>query len=89
MSRAEMQDPAQLRQFIATLQGYNDELSNRVSNLKGHWSELGGVWRDAKYQQFASEWEETVRLIENFLTEAPGYVSHLQTKLAQVEKYGE
>lgn len=86
MSSAEMRDPDILRQFIGTLQTFNSELESRSRNLSGHWAALQEVWRDQQCDRFAGEWETTVQAIERYLRGSADYVTHLQTKLRQVEE---
>jgi hypothetical protein len=84
-----MRDPDVLRQFISTLQTFNSELGTRSRNLSGHWSALQGVWRDQQCDRFAGEWDTTVQAIERYLRGCDEYVTHLQTRLRQVEEgYG-
>ncbi len=87
MAQAEITDRDELDSFIRTMEDFNSEIEGQLRNLQGNWSELGQVWRDQKYQEFAEKWEETVQLIQNYLTHAPEYVSHLQTKLRQVDEF--
>lgn len=87
-SRAEMGDPEALRTFISTLQGFNSELQGSARNLTGAWGGLQQVWRDPQCDRFAGEWESTHQIVERYLAESAEYVSHLQTKLRQVEEFG-
>jgi uncharacterized protein YukE len=89
MSSAEMRDPEVLRQFIATLQTFNSELQNRSRNLSGHWASLQQVWRDRQCDAFAAEWETTVQAIDRYLRGCDRHVADLQTRLRQMESYGE
>lgn len=85
MARAEMRDPAVLRQFITTLQAFNKELDARSRNLTGHWTSLQQVWRDQQAARFAADWDVTMRSIQRYLGESSTYVNHLHIKLKQVE----
>jgi uncharacterized protein YukE len=80
-------DLEELQRFINTLQQFDDELADSVSKLSSHFDQLGDVWRDAKYQEFAAEWEEALLAISGYLDAAPDHVRFLQAKAAAVEEY--
>lgn len=80
-------DLAELERFINILQRFDEELADSVSNLSSHFDQLGEVWRDAKYQAFAAEWEEALIVISGYLDAAPDHVRFLQAKASAAAEY--
>lgn len=85
--RAILADLEALTQFINQLQQFNNALSEDAGNITAHFATLGQYWQDAQYEKFASEWEQALNTIRNYLLTAPDYVSHLQTKARQLAEY--
>ena len=80
-------DLEEMEHFLATLRRFDDELAESVSNLQTHWAELGQEWRDAKYQQFAADWEEALTAIQGYLQDAPGNTAFLRQKADALADY--
>ena len=88
MSKAELKDIETLTRFITNLKAFNAELDARTQRLNSHWGGLQRVWRDRQCQKFSADWEASLAVIRKFLDGSSAYVSHLEKKRGQAEKYG-
>ncbi|MBI5714835.1 MAG: WXG100 family type VII secretion target [Chloroflexi bacterium] len=59
-------DPKELREFTSQLKQFNAELNNSSTRLQSRFRRLGETWRDPAYAKFAQEFEQTVRLLNQF-----------------------
>ncbi len=80
-------DLEELERFIDSLTRFNAALGEASDKLTSHWVRLGDVWRDEQYGKFAAMWDETVHGIDDYLQEAPGYVTYLRRKAEQVSDF--
>lgn len=80
-------DLAELQRFIANLQRFDDELAASVGKLDSHWMQLGRVWRDEKFYEFAFTWEDALEALRGYLDDAPDAVEFLRRKASQAEEY--
>lgn len=87
MSGGMMVDLQTLEQFFQTLHRFDDELADSVGNLESHWAQLGSVWRDEKYDEFAANWEEALAAMRKYLDEAPDNTRFLRQKADAVADY--
>jgi hypothetical protein len=80
-------DPVELRRFAHHLKQFNADLRDRVGGLHGHLLTLGDSWRDQEHDKFIHEFEETMRVVEQFLEIADQHVPFLLRKAERVEEY--
>ena len=80
-------DPVELRRFAHHLKQFNADLRDRVAGLHGHVLTLGDSWRDQEHDKFVHEFEETMRVVEQFLEVADQHVPFLLRKAERVEEY--
>jgi hypothetical protein len=76
-----------LEEFRAHLVQFNMELADRFATIRGHWRELGDVWRDEMYQQFGEALAEVTPGIELYLSETEGHEAHLAALIEQLRGY--
>jgi hypothetical protein len=76
-----------LTEFRAHLSQFNKELAEGFSTIRGHWRELGDVWRDDMYLQFGEALEEVSHGIEQYLTATEGHEAHLAALIEQLRGY--
>ena len=80
-------DPAELRRFASDLNRFNTELQRLVSTLHSRMRSLEATWRDQEQKKFAEEFDQTAKLLGNFLESSQEHVSFLGKKAALIEEY--
>ncbi|MBV9380927.1 MAG: hypothetical protein JOY82_14210 [Streptosporangiaceae bacterium] len=76
-----------LEDFRAHLIQFNTELAESFAAIRGHWRELGDVWRDDMYQLFGEALEEVTPGIELYLSATEGHEAHLAALIEQLRGY--
>jgi len=59
--------PEELKRFASDLKQFNTQVASAMSNLRGQFVRLGETWRDQEHQKFAQEFEQTMRVLEQFV----------------------
>ena len=80
-------DPADLRRFAQDLNRFNSELQSLVAGLHARMRGLENTWRDQEHRKFAEAFEQTVKVLGNFLEASQQHVSFLGKKASVVEEY--
>ncbi len=80
-------DPEDLEQFARELQVFSTTLKDRMSHLKGRYSALGQTWQDQEEAKFAREFEQTMRVLDQFLRTANHQVPFLRRKAQRLREY--
>jgi hypothetical protein len=80
-------DIEMLAEFRAHLIQFNEELAESFTNIRGHWRELGEVWRDDMYQLFGEALEEVTPGIELYLSATEAHEAHLANLIEQLRGY--
>jgi uncharacterized protein YukE len=80
-------DPAELRRFAHNLKHFSSELANQTTMLRGQMMSLGQTWRDQEHEKFASEFEQTLVVVNRFLEAATQHVPFLLRKAERIEEY--
>lgn len=80
-------DPAELRQFAQDLKRFNTEVRGQMKILHGRLTALTQSWRDQEQVKFATEFEETMRVLLRFLETSDEYVPFLLRKAERIEDY--
>jgi len=86
MSKAHV-DPVELRRFAQDLVRFNNELQTLVAGLHGKLRGLEATWRDQEQKKFTEAFEQTVKVLANFLEASQQHVSFLGKKAAAIEEY--
>ena len=76
-----------LAEFRAHLMQFNRELAENFATIRGHWRELGEVWRDDMYRQFGEALEEVHPGITHYLAATDGHEAHLAALIEQLRGY--
>ncbi len=76
-----------LVEFRAHLIQFNKDLAEGFTTIRGHWRELGDVWRDDMYVLFGEALEEVTRGIELYLAATEGHEAHLAALIEQLRGY--
>jgi uncharacterized protein YukE len=87
MSLQAIANPEDLERFARDLKQFNAQLSDQISRLQGQFASLGETWRDQEHQKFASEFEQTVRVLHHFMRSAEQQIPFLLRKAQRLRDY--
>jgi hypothetical protein len=76
-----------LAEFRSHLMQFNRELEENFATIRGHWQELGEVWRDDMYRKFGEALEEVTPGIEHYLSATEGHEAHLSALIDRLRAY--
>lgn len=80
-------DPKDVERFARELKQFNNETRNRMKRLQGQFGRLGETWRDQENKKFAQEFEQTMRVMNNFLNTADTHIPFLLRKAQKAREY--
>jgi hypothetical protein len=80
-------DVEALAEFRAHLMRFNHDLAENLATIRGHWRELGEVWRDDMYQVFGEALEEVTPGITHYLSATQDHEAHLAALIEQLRGY--
>jgi len=80
-------NPEDLRRFSAQLKQFNSQLRESTSRLQAQFVRLGDTWRDQEHQKFAQEFEQTMRVLAQFMRTADEHIPFLLRKAQRIEEY--
>ena len=76
-----------LEDFRVHLLQFNLELTESFASIRGHWRELGEVWRDDMYQLFGEALEEVTPGVEQYLAATEGHEAYLAALIENLRGY--
>jgi hypothetical protein len=76
-----------LTEFRAHLMQFNRELAQNFATMRGHWRELGEVWRDDMYQLFGEALDEVTPGISAYLAATEAHEAHLAALIERLRGY--
>lgn len=76
-----------LEDFRVHLIQFNLELEESFASIRGHWRELGEVWRDDMYRLFGEALEEVTPGIEHYLSATEGHEAYLSALIQNLQGY--
>ena len=80
-------DPAELRRFAHNLKHFSSELQNQMSLLRSQMGSLGQSWRDQEHEKFATEFEQTLLVVNRFIEASSQHIPFLLRKAERIEEY--
>jgi WXG100 family type VII secretion target len=80
-------DPAELRRFAQDLNRFNNDLATLLASLNARMRGLEASWRDQEQRKFTEAFEQTMKMMNNFMELSTQHVSFLGKKAALVEEY--
>ena len=80
-------DPAELRRFAQDLNRFNNDLQGLVSGLHARMRGLESTWKDQEQRKFTEAFEQTVKVLGNFLESSHEHAKLLAKKAQFVEDY--
>ena len=87
MSTQAIVDPEALEQFARELKQFNAQLAQSSSRLRGALKKAGETWRDQEYQKFSREFDQTMRVLNQFTQSAERQVPFLLRKAQRARDY--
>lgn len=75
-----------LAAFRAHLIEFNRELEESFARMRGHWRELGAIWRDDMYESFGNALAEVTPGIDRYLAATEGHEAHLAVFIEQLRE---
>jgi hypothetical protein len=76
-----------LAEFRAHLMRFNRDLAENFATMRGHWRELGDVWRDDMYRKFGEALDEVTPGITAYLSATEGHEAHLAALIDRLREY--
>lgn len=80
-------DPEELTRFAQNLKQFNEQLKQSSSRLDAQFKQLGSSWQDQEHQKFAQEYQQTMKVIGQFLRNSEQYIPFLLKKAQRVREY--
>src|SRR5579884_1963333 len=70
-------DPGELRRFAQDLNRFNNELHALMAGLHARLRNLESTWRDQEQRKFTEAFEQTTKVLANFLEASRDHVTFL------------
>lgn len=86
MSQANV-DPAELRRFSQELTRFNNDMQGLMATINGRMRNLESSWRDQEQRKFAEVFDQTVKMLGNFLNASHDHAVFLAKKASAIEDY--
>lgn len=80
-------NPEELERFAQNLKQFNEELRGSMSRLQGQFASLGDTWRDQEQARFAQEFQQTMKVLHNFMRVADAHIPFLLRKAQRIRDY--
>lgn len=87
MSPQAIASPEELERFARDLKQFTTQLRDSTSRLHSQFSSLGDTWRDQEQVKFAQEFEQTMRVLQQFMRSADQQGPFLQRKAQRLREY--
>jgi hypothetical protein len=69
------------------LKEFNAHLAQSMSRLHGQFNRLGDTWRDQEQQRYAQEFEQTMRMLQQFSRSSEQQIPVLLKKAQHLRAY--
>ncbi|MGB0383838.1 MAG: WXG100 family type VII secretion target [Ardenticatenaceae bacterium] len=86
MSQA-VANPEDMERFARELKQFNSQLASSMKRLNGQFSRLGGTWRDQEHQKFAQQYQQTMRVLNQFQRSSDQQIPFLLRKAQRLRDY--
>lgn len=87
MSPQAVASPEEIERFARELKEFNGQLRERLARLNAGFSALGETWRDQEHVKFAQEYQQTARVLDQFMRSADQQIPFLQRKARTLRDY--
>lgn len=80
-------NPEEMERFASGLRAFNDLLRDQAVRLNGQFQRLGDTWRDQEHQKYAAEFEQTMRVLHQFMRASDEQIPLLHRKAERIRDY--
>lgn len=80
-------DPGELRRFAQDLVRFNNDLQGLIGSLHAKMQGLEATWRDQEQKKFSDAFQQTAKMLGNFLEASQQHAVFLGKKAALIEEY--
>jgi uncharacterized protein YukE len=80
-------NPEELERFAQNLKQFNAQMRDSMARLQGQFANLGDTWRDQEHAKFAQEFQQTTRVLHNFMKVADEHIPFLMKKAQKARDY--
>lgn len=79
--------PEDLEKFAQELKQFNNQLTQSMSRLNAQFQRVGDTWRDQEHQRYAQEFEQTMRILQQFSRSSEQQIPFLLKKAQRLRDY--
>ena len=79
--------PEDLRKFASQLKTFNQQLDSSTMQLQVNFKALETTWRDQEQRRFASEFEQTMKVLKKFMETSEKHIPFLIKKAKIAEEF--
>ena len=79
--------PEDLERFAQELKQFNGQLAQSMAHLQGQFTRVGDTWRDQEHQRYAQEFEQTMRILQQFSRSSEQQIPFLLKKAQRLREY--
>lgn len=79
--------PEDLEKFAHELKQFNGQLAESMKRLQGQFVRVGDTWRDQEHQRYAQEFEQTMRILQQFSRSSEQQIPFLLKKAQRLREY--
>jgi uncharacterized protein YukE len=87
MSSQAIASPDELEHFARELKQFTTQLRDSTSRINGQFAHLSNTWRDQEQAKFAREFEQTMRVLQQFMRSADQQIPVLHRKAQHLREY--
>ena len=80
-------NPEEIRLFARQLKEFNAQLQGNMKRLNAQFGRLGNTWRDKEHQKFAREYQQTMRVLNQFQRTSDEQIPFLLRKAEALDRY--
>ncbi len=87
MSPQAIASPEELERFARDLKQFNMLLKESTTRLHAQFRQLGDTWRDQEHQKYGQEFEQTMRVLHQFMRASEEQIPFLLRKAQRLREY--
>lgn len=87
MAAQAIASPDELERFARELKQFNGQLGESMARLQSQFVRLGDTWRDQEQLKFGQEFEQTMRVLQQFIRSSEVQTPFLLRKAQRLREY--
>jgi uncharacterized protein YukE len=87
MSPQAIASPEEIERFARDLKQFNAQLKDSMARLYAQYRQLGDTWRDQEHQKYGQEFEQTMRVLNQFMRSSDEQIPFLLRKASRLRDY--